>query len=163
MRGNLNVNQGSVFLAMLPNARSFGVRRRLRGAFLECRDVFPRTNVLDCQGKKFFPRLAVVPDGGTIHVQDGQGLRVIDPHGMWITVEKQMVSLLRLAKRFLRSLALGDVVENDNATMQGAILTSERSAGNTEATAIRHLRVTDEELCRVNVFAPHRQHQRQFV
>src|SRR5947209_17989944 len=88
MRGNLNVNQGSVFLAMFPNARSFGVRRRLCRAFLECRDVFLWTNVPDCQGKKFFPRIAVVPDGGTIHVQDGQGLRVIDPHGMWVTVEK---------------------------------------------------------------------------
>jgi hypothetical protein len=43
-----------------------------------------------------------------------------------------MVSLLGLAKRFLRPLALGDVVEDDNATLQGTIFASQRSAGNTE-------------------------------
>src|SRR5437899_140844 len=82
---------------------------------------------------------------------------------MRITVEKQMVSLLGLAKRFLRSLALGNVVENDNAAAQGSILASERSSRNTEQPAVRHLRIPDEDLCPVNAFAPHRPHQRQFV
>src|SRR5260370_2973135 len=137
MRGNLDVNQGSVFLAMFPDARPFGVRRRLRGAFLECRDVFLRTNVLDCQGKEFFPRISIVPHGGTIHVQDGQGLPVIDPHRNWITVEKQMVSLLGLTKRFLRSLALDDVVENNNATLQATILTSHSTPVDSDQPAVR--------------------------
>src|SRR5229473_7352421 len=82
---------------------------------------------------------------------------------MWITVEKQMVSLLGLAKRFLRSLALGDVVENNNAAAQGSILASEGSACDAEQPAVRHLRVTDEELYCVYILAAHRPHQRQFV
>src|SRR6266849_317382 len=49
-----------------------------------------------------------------IHVQDGQGLQVINPDGMRNTVEKQMVSLLGLAKCFLRPLALGNVPEDEH-------------------------------------------------
>src|SRR5712692_1523977 len=39
---------------------------------------------------------------------------------------------LRSHEGFLRPLLQGDIVENDNAAPQGAILTSERSARNTE-------------------------------
>src|SRR5229473_2513754 len=98
-----------------------------------------------------------------IHVQDGEGLQVINPHGMWVTVEKQMVSLLGLAKRFLSSLALGHIVENDNAALNCPICTFERSAGNTEQAAFGHLRVADEELYGVNTLTPHGPHQGQFI
>src|SRR6266849_1684079 len=49
-----------------------------------------------------------------IHVQDGQGLQVINPDGMRNTVEQQMVSLLGLAKCFLRQFALGNVPEDEH-------------------------------------------------
>src|SRR5712692_4377384 len=49
-----------------------------------------------------------------IHVQDGEGLQVINPDGMRNTVEQQMVSLLGLAKCFLRPLALGNVPEDEH-------------------------------------------------
>src|SRR5713101_9958832 len=53
---------------------------------------------------------------------------------------------LRLDEGFLSALLHGDIVEYDNAALQGAILTSERSARDTEQTAIRHFRVADEDL-----------------
>src|SRR6266851_7450416 len=98
-----------------------------------------------------------------IHVQDGESLQVINPHGMRITVEKQMVSLLGPAKRFIRPLALCHVVINDNAALKRAIRTFERSAVNTQQSAFGHLWVTDEKLYSVNILASHRSHQRQLV
>ena len=67
-----------------------------------------------------------------IHIQNRERLQVIDPHGMRVAVEKQMVSLLRLAKRFLCPLALCHVVKNDNATLKCAIRALEGSTGKTE-------------------------------
>src|SRR5260370_17470413 len=49
-----------------------------------------------------------------IHVQDGEALQVINPDGMRNTVEQQMVSLLGLAKCFLRQLALGNDPEDEH-------------------------------------------------
>ena len=98
-----------------------------------------------------------------IHVEDDKGLQVINPHRMRITVEKQMVSLLGLVQRFLRPLALGDIMKNDNAALKCAIRTLERSAVNTQQSSFGHLSVTDEKLYAVNILAPHRSHQRQLV
>src|SRR6267143_4327542 len=98
-----------------------------------------------------------------IHVQDGKSLHVINPHGLRITVEKQMVSPLGLAKCLLNSLALGHIVENDNAALKRAIRAFERSAVDTEQTALGHLRVSDENLYGVNTLTPHRPYQRQLV
>src|SRR4029077_13253673 len=82
---------------------------------------------------------------------------------MRITVEKQMVALLGLAKLFFRPLALCQVVKNDNAALKCAIRTFERSAVNTQQSAIGHPWVTDEKLHGVNILTPHRSHQRQLV
>src|SRR6266403_4035709 len=98
-----------------------------------------------------------------IHVQDGKSLNVINPRGLRITVEKQMVSLLGLAKCFLNSLALRHIVKNDNAALKCAIRTFERSAVDTKQTAFRHLWVADEELYSVNILTSHCPHQRQLV
>src|SRR5216683_5535985 len=156
MRGDLDVNQRPVFLAMFPDTVGFGVRRCRCGALQQGGDVFWRTNVLDRERQKFFPRVAIVPDGGMIRVQDGESLQVINPHGMRITVEKQMVSLLGPAKRFLRPLALCHVVKNNNTALKCAIRTFERSAVNTQQSAFGHLWVTDEKLYSVNILAPYR-------
>ena len=68
MRGNFNIDQSSVFLAMFRDAGGFRVRRRLPGAFEQCWYIFRWVNVLHRQGQKFFAEVAIVPDGRTIGV-----------------------------------------------------------------------------------------------
>src|ERR1700746_2096049 len=98
-----------------------------------------------------------------VHVQDSQGLQVINPHRMRITVEQQMVALLGSAKCFLGSLTLGNVVENDNPTLPAAIRTSERSTRNADQTASQHMLIANKNLRRVNTFTAHGSHQRQLI
>ena len=82
---------------------------------------------------------------------------------MRITVEKQMISLLGMAKRFLRPFPLGDVVKNNNTALKCAIRAFERSAANTEQAAFGHVWVADKDLYGVNTLTLHRPHQRQLV
>src|ERR1700752_1616992 len=74
-----------------------------------------------------------------------------------------MVPLLGSAKRFLGSLTLCNVVENDNPTLQRAIRASERSARNADQTASRHMLVANENLYAVNTFTAHGSHERQLM
>ena len=49
--------------------------------------------------EELFPRVPVVADRGVVDGEEGQRLRVVDPHGMRVAVEEQPVLLLALGSR----------------------------------------------------------------
>src|ERR1700730_8959901 len=63
---------------------------------------------------------------------------------------------------FLSVLLHRDVVENDYATPQGAILTAQRSAGDTDQHAVRIFWMAHKDLYRINPFDSDRSCQRRF-
>src|SRR5260370_22247296 len=66
-------------------------------------------------------------------------------------------------KGFLGALLQGDIVEYDDASLEGTILTLQGPASNIEQAPLRYIRVADEELDVVDVLATHRANQRQFI
>ncbi len=67
---------------------------------------------------------------------------------------------LGLEQGFLGALLQGDIVKYDHTTLEGAIPTPQRPAGNTKQTTLRDVRVTNEELHGVHTLAAHRANQR---
>src|SRR5258707_1588939 len=70
---------------------------------------------------------------------------------------------LGACKGFLGALLQGDIVEYDNASLKGAILTLQGPASNIEQAPLRYIGVADEELDVVDVLTTHRANQRQFI
>ena len=100
---------------MPPDSGGLGTCRRLPDALQERRDVLWRANVLDGKGQKLFPGISVMPNGGSIYVEDRETVGVVYPNGNRITVKKQVIPFLCVFQFPLRVSPLGDFALDDES------------------------------------------------
>src|SRR5260221_13480285 len=62
----------------------------------EARDLGGRPDVGQGHGQELRARVTVEMDGRIVDGEEGQAVRIVDPHGMGIAVEKEPVLLLAL-------------------------------------------------------------------
>src|SRR5918998_2077890 len=109
MRGDLHINDRSIFLPVSPSARPINAGGRVRHTLQQSRDVLSRTYISDGHGEKLRTSISVMENGGLVDGKESEGFEVIDPHRKRVAFKQEAVSFPRLAQSHFRQLVLADL------------------------------------------------------
>src|SRR5215217_803383 len=114
MRAYLDVDRFAVVRPMTPGTRDHEIVRIVFDH--QRRDVFARADVVDRYREKLLSRVAVSASCCFVDGEEVQGFFVVDPDRLWRRLEKQTVTFLGVAQRFLEAFSFGDIARETAKT-----------------------------------------------
>ena len=108
--GDVHVDEQAILGQVPPRARLLEILSLGREVLVQFRHILRRTDLGNRHGEEFVTRIAVVNERSLVDLDEAQGLDVVDPHRVRMTLEEHAEVLLGLPQCRLGILATSDVM-----------------------------------------------------
>jgi len=95
LRGNFDLDDSPISPAVTPRVSRVELCCRVCDIIEQSSAVGRRTKVLDGHTQEFSSGVAIVVYSGVIDSKKREGIKIVDPHGLWVGVEQQAVASFR--------------------------------------------------------------------
>src|SRR5215467_1436981 len=95
VRGHFDLNDSPISPAVTPRVTRVEPCCRVCDIVEQSSAVSRRTKVLDGHTQEFSSGVAIVVYSGVIDGKKREGIKIVDPHGLWVGVEQQAVASFR--------------------------------------------------------------------